>query len=331
METKSRIFSAAVVLLAITELSDAKMSDASYFYNKERPLVIGHRGSFGAFPEESMPSFTNAYYGGADFLEMDLQVTRDNVLICQHDSNLDTTTNIAEYADQFADRRHKLDRKFYVEDFDLDELRLLKRKQRYEWRSPMLNDKFEIVTLQEVIDNVKMLNQDAPRVNNADTPAGLYIELKDYSSILKKRGLNTAEMMNEVLTKNGLSTIAEATASQIPIVVQSFDFEALEKYAELSDLPLVQLAHIPDTYDWAAISKVVHGVGPDSHMVINSEGTYSSFVTEMHGMDLAVHPFTLQDDNLKYMDTPYDEAQLYVDSGVDGVFCEFPHGKYVMF
>ena len=87
-----------------------------------------------------------------------------------------------------------------------------------------------------------MLNQVSPRVNNADTPVGLWIELKAYNSILKKRGLNTAEMTNEVLTKNGLSTIAEATASQIPIVVQSFDFEALKKYAELSDLPLVQLA-----------------------------------------------------------------------------------------
>ena len=241
MSTKLKIFTAAI-LLAIPQLSDAKMSDASYFYNKERPLVISHRGSSGAFPEQSMPSFVDTYYGGADFFEMDLQVTRDNVLICQHDSYLNDETNIAEFADQFADRRNKKDRKFYVEDFDLAELKLLKRKQRFEFRSFQLNDKFEIVTLQEVIDNIKMLNQVSPRVNNADTPVGLWIELKAYNSILKKRGLNTAEMTNEVLTKNGLSTIAEATASQIPIVVQSFDFEALKKYAELSDLPLVQLA-----------------------------------------------------------------------------------------
>lgn len=78
-----------------------------------------------------------------------------------------------------------------------------------------------------MIDNVKTLNESYPRVNNAETPAGLYIELKDYNSILKKRGLNTADMMNEVLTKNGLGTVADATASQIPIIVQSFDFEAL--------------------------------------------------------------------------------------------------------
>lgn len=89
------------------------MSDAAYFYNSERPLVCGHRGAFGIFPEESMPGFDQAYYGGADFVEFDLQVTKDGVLLAQHDSYLDVTTNIAEYADIFADRKHD-DGKFYV-------------------------------------------------------------------------------------------------------------------------------------------------------------------------------------------------------------------------
>ena len=45
----------------------------------------------------------------------------------------------------------------------------------------------------------------------------------------------------------------------------------------------------------------------------------------MHSLELAVHPYTLQDDKLKYRDSAYDEQQLYIDKGVDGVFCEFPH------
>ena len=57
------------------------MSDAPYFYNQERPLVIAHRGSLGGFPEESLASFVDAYYDGADFLEMDLQVTSDGYLV----------------------------------------------------------------------------------------------------------------------------------------------------------------------------------------------------------------------------------------------------------
>lgn len=68
--------SIAAVLLAAQQ-AEAILSDATYFYNTERPLVIGHRGSFGHFPEESIPSFDDAYYGGADFVEMDLQVSKD--------------------------------------------------------------------------------------------------------------------------------------------------------------------------------------------------------------------------------------------------------------
>ena len=89
---------------------------------------------------------------------------------------------------------------------------------------------------------------------------------------------------------------------------------------------------------------MAHGVGPDSQWVFNpnsltdmtwdkttAANTYSNFITHMHELGLAVHPYTVQDDKLKYRDTAYDEAQLYVDNGSDGVFCEFPHGKYDMF
>lgn len=63
-----------------------------------------------------------------------------------------------------------------------------------------------------------------------------------------------AEMLHEVLAKNGMSTIADATAS-LPIIVESFELNALKKYATLSDLPLIQLAHYyADTYDWDEIA-----------------------------------------------------------------------------
>ena len=56
-----------------------------------------------------------------------------------------------EYANRFADRKRS-DGLFYVADFTLTELRLLKRLMREDDRSPMMNDKFEILTLQELIE-----------------------------------------------------------------------------------------------------------------------------------------------------------------------------------
>jgi len=51
----------------------------------------------------------------------------------------------------------------------------------------------------------------------------------------------------------------------------------------------------------------------------------------MHKLDLAVHPYTLQDDNLQFESTVYDEVNLWVKKGIDGIFTEFPHSTNVLF
>ena len=75
----------AVPLAILSALAESKLTTAQYFYNKERPLVISHRGSFGHFPEHSLGGYVDAYYGGADFIELDLQITKDGQLVAQHD------------------------------------------------------------------------------------------------------------------------------------------------------------------------------------------------------------------------------------------------------
>jgi len=249
---------------------DAKMSEAPYFYNTERPLVVAHRGALGHFPEESLASFVDAYYGGADFIEMDLQVTSDGYLICQHDPDLNETTNILEYANRFSDRERD-DGKYYVSDFSLTEIRLLKRLARSDKRSPVLNDKFEVLTLEEIIEWVIMLNKDYPRElgNDSNYPVGLYIELKDYANNLNYLGVDMAEKMDSILAHYGLNTVSDCT-DKMPIIVQSFETTALDKYATLSDLPLIILYNYHSGMpDWELFGQKYHGVGPDSQWVMN--------------------------------------------------------------
>ena len=64
-----------------------------------------------------------------------------------------------------------------------------------------------------------------------------------------------------MLDKNGLGTIADCQ-DDIPIIIQSFELDALKKFATLSDLPLVQLSRYTDSYDWQEISTIAHAVGP---------------------------------------------------------------------
>ncbi len=62
----------------------------------ERPLAIAHRGASFYAPELTLPSFALARDIGADYVETDVQRTRDGVLINFHDDNLSRTTNAAE-------------------------------------------------------------------------------------------------------------------------------------------------------------------------------------------------------------------------------------------
>src|SRR5215467_10032781 len=58
--------------------------------------LIAHRGASGYAPEHTPAAYRLAIQQHADFVEPDLAVTKDNVLICLHDDSLARTTNIAE-------------------------------------------------------------------------------------------------------------------------------------------------------------------------------------------------------------------------------------------
>lgn len=53
-----------------------------------RVLVHGHRGARAVLPENTIPAFLHAIEAGADVLELDLAVTKDNVLVASHDPQL---------------------------------------------------------------------------------------------------------------------------------------------------------------------------------------------------------------------------------------------------
>ncbi|NWA25391.1 glycerophosphodiester phosphodiesterase [Pseudomonas gingeri] len=63
-----------------------------------QPLIIGHRGLPGLYPEETRASYENAADAGADSLEMDLHMTKDCVLVARHNPWLSDNTNIGEVA-----------------------------------------------------------------------------------------------------------------------------------------------------------------------------------------------------------------------------------------
>jgi len=58
---------------------------------------VSHRGSSGTFPEHTEGAYTDCYFQGADFVELDVQLTKDGVLVINHDPTLKDTINIGDY------------------------------------------------------------------------------------------------------------------------------------------------------------------------------------------------------------------------------------------
>jgi glycerophosphoryl diester phosphodiesterase len=93
-----------------------------------RKTLVAHRGASAYAPEHTLEFYQLALGQGADFVEQDLQITRDGVLVCLHDLTLERTTNVKEiFSKRF---REELvggapARRWYVSDFSLKELKQL--------------------------------------------------------------------------------------------------------------------------------------------------------------------------------------------------------------
>ena len=152
-------------------------------------------------------------------------------------------------------------------------------------------------TFQEVVDLIRLLNKEFPRTVNAERKVGIYVEIKDWQWNFEYAGHNQADMVYDLLVKNGLDTI-EKSKEDIPVVIQSFELPALQYFRKLTDLPstlvmgvdrsnyLQQLWSLleslilmkPDPYidrgfspDWRELSKIVNGITP-YHQLITKPG-----------------------------------------------------------
>src|SRR5688572_33212284 len=107
-----RILSVSLIALGLANMSLAAEADK---------LVVAHRGASGYLPEHTLEAKVLAFAQGADFIEQDVVMTRDDQLVVIHDLTLERTTNVATV---FPGRARE-DGSYYVIDFTLPELRQL--------------------------------------------------------------------------------------------------------------------------------------------------------------------------------------------------------------
>ncbi|SCC40689.1 glycerophosphodiester phosphodiesterase [Kosakonia oryziphila] len=317
-------------------------------------IVIAHRGASGYLPEHTLPAKAMAYAQGADYLEQDLVMTKDDQLVVLHDHYLDRVTDVAE---RFPQRARK-DGRFYAIDFTLDEIRSLKftegfdvengkKVQLFPGRFPMGKSEFHIHTFAEEIEFVQGLNLSTGK------NVGIYPEIKA-PWFHHQEGKDIAAKTLEVLKKYGY------TSKKDKVYLQCFDADELKRIKhELEpkmgmDLNLVQLIAYtkwhetqqkqPDgqwvnyNYDWMLqpgamrqIAQYADGIGPDYHMLVANGSIpgnvkLTQMVKEAHENHLQVHPFTVRADQLPPYASDVNQLYnvLYKQADVDGLFTDFP-------
>ncbi len=342
----------ALLSLIVAAAMTSPAAARSHKSDKAEPLVIAHRGASGYRPEHTLGAYALGARMGADYVEPDLVSTKDGVLVARHENEIGGTTDVADHP-EFASRRTTkvIDgvsfTGWFTEDFTLRELKTLRAKERIpaiRQRNTLYDGRYEIPTLQEVIDLSRKLSKELGR------PIGIYPETK-HPTYFKSIGLPLEPPLVRTLERNDLD------GRRARVFVQSFEVANLKELNRRIDTPIVQLlsgasARPADgsdrTYGEMAtpaglkdIAKYADGVGPSKDYIVPRDATGASlppttFVRDAHRADLLVHPYTFRNENtflpleLRSSANPVDYGNAFAEYdqffalGVDGLFSDNP-------
>ncbi len=241
------------------------------------PLVIGHRGASGELPEHTLASYERAIARGADFIEPDLVLTKDGVMIARHEPMLDDTTDVATKFDASRKTTKLVDgvstTAYFASDFTLAEIRTLRAKQSRSTRSSAFDGLYEIPTLAEVI---ALAQTEGAKVGRS---VGIYPEIK-HSTFHK--GLFGANVFEDKLLAT-LHPIYGNSASA-PVFIQSFEVSNLQYLRTKTKIRLVQLIDADDVKDDGSMSLVAPYRQPYDFVVSGDTRQFSDLLTSS-GMD----------------------------------------------
>jgi glycerophosphoryl diester phosphodiesterase len=275
--------------------------------DSKAPIVIGHRGAAGERPEHTLASYKAAIADGADYIEPDLVITKDGVLIARHEPmlaviNADGTLNTTNTSTDVYKRSEFASRKttkvvdgqtitgWFAEDFTLAEIKTLNAIERL----PALRgteydgDKLQVVTFDEIIDLV----QDYEK--NTGIKIGIYPETK-HPTYFQTEGkyldgtsinVNLGQKVVDTLVKQGFTDPSR-------VYIQSFETTNLQELKTTImpkagvNIPLIQLtsasgspydsiasgkgptyADLTTSTGLTSVAKYASGIGPDKRQIV---------------------------------------------------------------
>ena len=309
-------------------------------------MIIAHRGASAERPEHTLAAYELAIDRGADYIEPDLVVTKDLVLVSRHENELSDTTDVAsreEFETRHRDKMIDGQRVagWFAEDFTLEELRSLRAKERVPAFRPAnvrFNGLYQVPTFEEIVKLVRAKEAETGRT------IGLYPELKHPNFMLQEAGIDMVDLLLKELRDLGI-TDADA------IMIQSFEVGVLQRLNQRSDFTLVQLLHPeggpadePDMRyaemqtpsGLVDIAEYADGIGASIAKIVHPDGSATTLTSDAHVAGLVVHAWTLRPENAFLPPSLQSEGgdsafgcdnllmAALAKAGVDGVFADHP-------
>lgn len=288
--------------------------------------MIAHRGASGERPEHTLESYSRAIDQGADYIEPDLVMTRDGVLLARHENEIGGTTDVVEHP-EFARRRRSqvIDGEtitgWFTEDFTLAEIKTLRARERLPELRPAnraFDGRFAVPTFEEIMQLV----QDANRGRGGKAKIGVYAETK-HPAHFAAIGLAQEAAVLETLRRFDYADPGS------PVFIQSFDPRNLRQLRGMTQLALVQLLE-SEVGDTSQIAQYADAIGIAKGLAT------AATVARAHRDGLAVHVWTFRAENeflpddLKSSENPAEHGDLqaeierYLARDIDGFFTDFP-------
>jgi glycerophosphoryl diester phosphodiesterase len=274
-----------------------------------RKLNVAHRGASAYAPEHTLAAYRLAIEQGADFVEQDLAVTSDGVLICLHDASLERTTDVESL---FPARSTQVvvggqtRTVWLANDFTLAEIKTLDAGSWFDR---------------------KFAGERVPTFDEAVTlirgRAGLYPELKT-PEIYEGRDVDFVALVEEALDR--LRLRGPGADPRTPVILQTFgESTARALAAARVGVPVVLLIDSQPDWDSRALvarwKGVVAGFGPAKEIV----GRHPEFVALAHAAGLTVTPYTFRSAATPGFPNVTAEMEHFLFTlGVDALFTDNP-------
>ncbi|MGO4256838.1 glycerophosphodiester phosphodiesterase family protein [Marmoricola sp. RAF53] len=294
-----------------------------------RPAVIAHRGASGHRPEHTLAAYELAFRLGADAIELDLQSTRDGVVVCMHDVELSRTTDVASRPELAHLRRTvQVDGQqvtgWFLHDLSYPELRELRTRERWQQKRPAsatFDGRWQVPTFDEVL---ALVDRESAR---SGVRRRVFAELKEVRHQVA-HGLWLPEL------------VADRARTRPDVTWIGFEEEALRALPDPAHRVRL-FDKVPAVKDLGQVAGYASGIAVRRKAVVarepdGSTGKPTKLVARAHrrGLDVLVWSHRAENQHLptdyRIGSNPHGhgdavgEASLLFDQGIDGLITDFP-------